>query len=202
MPKVLEPTVNAALAEVLQGLRPKSWTARAEETGAVEGSAERPDILVEDAAGWPVALEAEWPPAAGVEQEARARLGIRLSESGLPIETAVALIYPLELDEKSGEALRDAIRATEDLQYALFTHRVNQAPERLPASGWLRGNVRDLAMLLHRAAVPVGRVDTRAKGSEAGYVAMMVVLRAMERIYHSASVGYRRRRSSVYSNFS
>ena len=168
MPKVLEPTVNAALAEVLQGLRPKSWTVRAEETGAVEGSAERPDILVEDAAGWPVALEAEWPPAAGVEREARDRLGIRLSESGLPIETAVALIYPLELDEKSGETLRDAIRATEDLQYALFTHRVNQAPERLPASGWLRGNVRDLAMLLHRAAAPAGRVDALAEELERG----------------------------------
>lgn len=168
MPKVLEPTVNAAVAEVLQGLRPKSWTARAEETGAVQGSAERPDILVEDAAGWPVAVEAEWHPAATVESEALSRLHIRLSESGLPIETAIALIYPLELDGKSGAELRDAIRATENLQYALYAHRENEAAERLPASGWLRGNIRDLAMLLHRAAAPAGRVDALAEELERG----------------------------------
>ena len=168
MPKVLEPTVNVALAEVLQGLRPKSWTVRAEETGAVQGSAERPDILVEDAAGWPVAIEAEWPPAAGVEEEAQNRLYRRLSESGLFIETAIALIYPLELDDKSGQDLRDAILATEDLRYALYTHRENEAAERLPSSGWLRGNVRDLAMLLHRAAAPAGRVDALAEELERG----------------------------------
>ena len=168
MPKVLEPTVNAALAEVLQGLRPKSWRVRAEETGAVQGSAERPDILVEDAAGWPVAVEAEWPPAAGVEEEAQNRLYRRLSEGGLFIETAIALIYPLELDGKSGQALRDAILATEDLRYALYTHRENEPAERLPGSGWLRGNVRDLAMLLHRAAAPAGRVDALAEELERG----------------------------------
>ena len=168
MPRVLEPTVNVALAEVLQGLRPKSWTVRAEEAGAVQGSAERPDILVEDAAGWPVAIEAEWPPAAGVEDEAQNRLDRHLSEGGLPIETAIALIYPLELDDKSGQTLGDAILATEDLQYALYTHRKNEAPERLPSSGWLRGNVRDLAMLLHRAAAPAGPVDALAEELERG----------------------------------
>ena len=134
----------------------------------MQGSAERPDILVEDAAGWPVAVEAEWPPAAGVEEEAQNRLYRRLSESGLFIETAIALIYPLELDGKSGQALRDAILVTEDLRYALYTHRENEAAERLPNSGWLRGNVRDLAMLLHRAAAPAGRVDALAKELETG----------------------------------
>ena len=53
-----EQTINTALGEVLNGLR-RSWTIRAEETGGVLDGGGRPDILVEDASGWPVVIEAE-----------------------------------------------------------------------------------------------------------------------------------------------
>ena len=45
---------------------------------------------------------------------------------------------------------------------------INRPPERLPASGWLTGNVRDLAVLVQRATAPPPRVDALAKRLENG----------------------------------
>lgn len=168
MPATSEPEVNIALGEVLRDLRPGSWTVRTEPIGAISGSGKRPDIIVEDASGWPVAVEAEWDPAATVDDDAFLRIGLELSSGGLAIETAIPVIYPLDLDGLSGEPLRDAIRAAENLQFALYTHRPNEPAERLPSSGYIRGNVRDLAMLIQRAATPPSRVDRLADQLEAG----------------------------------
>ena len=168
MPATSEPEVNIALGEVLRDLRPGSWTVRTEPIGAISGSGKRPDIIVEDASGWPVAVEAEWDPAATVDDDAFLRIGLELSSGGLAIETAIPVIYPLDLDGLSGEPLRDAIRAAENLQFALYTHRPNEPAERLPSSGYIRGNVRDLAMLIQRAATPVARVDALADELERG----------------------------------
>lgn len=98
MPRTSEPEVNIALGEVLRSLRPTSWSVRTEPIGAIHDSAKRPDILIADPAGWPVAVEGEWAPAATVEADAIGRLGLRLTDSGLDIETAIAVIYPLELN--------------------------------------------------------------------------------------------------------
>ncbi len=168
MPATSEPEVNIALGEVLRSLRPDGWTVRTEPIGAISGSSKRPDILVEDASGWPVAVEAEWEPAATVDDDAFLRIGLELSSGGFAIETAIPVVYPLELDGLSGEPLRDAIRGTENLQFALYTHRENESAERLPVDGYVRGNVRDLAMLIHRAATPPSRVDRLADQLEAG----------------------------------
>ena len=45
---------------------------------------------------------------------------------------------------------------------------INRPPERLPASGWLTGNVRDLAVLVQRATAPPPRVDALAQRLENG----------------------------------
>ena len=64
-----EQTLNVALGEVLDGLR-HSWRARAEQTGNILEGGGRPDILVEDASGWPVVIEAERANYASAEQDA------------------------------------------------------------------------------------------------------------------------------------
>ena len=162
-----EQTVNAALGEALRGLR-RSWTVLAETPGALDGGG-RADALVLEAAGWPVAVEAELAHHASAEAEAQSRLGRRPVASRHPIETAVALVYPPAFASLDGAPLRAAIDATDALEYALYSRGGDGAPpDRLPASGWLRGSVRDLAMLVQRAAVPARRVDALAAALERG----------------------------------
>ena len=167
MPSTHEQTVNVALGEVLGGLR-KSWQVDAEKTGGVLQGGGRPDVLVEEASGWPVVIEAELSDHAGAEKDATARLGRTVAATGRSIETAVALLYPSALHNLDGQALRTAIGEADDFEYALYTRRPNQDPERLPATGWLRGTARDLAMLLHRASIPAQRVDELAQALEGG----------------------------------
>ena len=162
-----EQTINTALGEVLNGLR-RSWTIRAEETGGVLDGGGRPDILIEDASGWPVVIEAERTNYTSAERDATARLGRRVAHTGLQIETAIALVYPDALTYLDGEPLRDAINRTDELEYALYTRRNNAPPERLPDEGWIRGSVRDLAMLTHRATTPPSRVESLAIEFEHG----------------------------------
>ena len=167
MPSTHEQTVNVALGEVLGNLR-KSWRVDPEKTGGILQGGGRPDVLIEEASGWPVVIEAELSDHAGAEKDAIERLGRTVASSGRSIETAVALVYPPVLHTLDGQALRAAIGRADDLEYALYTRCPGQAPERLPESGWLRGSVRDLAMLLHRAAIPAQRVEKLAEALERG----------------------------------
>ena len=159
-----EQTLNVALGEVLGGLR-RSWTVKVEELGALDGGG-RADIIVLEASGWPVVVEAERSNYASAETDAVVRLGRTVE--GRPIETAIALVYPPELHSLAGAALRTAINRTGGLEYVLYTRRINEPPERLPEAGWIRGGVRDLAMLVNRAAVPAPRVEALATEIERG----------------------------------
>ena len=164
-----EHTLNVALGEVLDGMR-HSWRVLDERTGGVLVGGGRPDILVLDAFGWPVVIEAERSNHASAEQDAIARLGKRPTGSDHHIETAIALVYPAAFQQLSGEALREAIRTTDALEYALYTHVLDdeRGRERLPASGWLQGSAIELAMLVHRAATPGHRVEALADALEEG----------------------------------
>ena len=164
-----EDTINTALGEVLQALRPTSWRVLAEEQRTLRGSAKRPDVLIEEPAGWPVVIEAERENHAGAEGDALARLGAVVESSAREIESAIALVYPPDVREQTGgKAIRAALRETDGLEYALYTATSGDAVDRLPTSGWLRGNVRDLAMLAHRASTPEPRVQRLAATLEQG----------------------------------
>ena len=103
-----EHTLNVALGEVLGRLR-LSWRTRSEQTGHVLMEGGRPDILIEEASGWPIAIEAERSNHASAEADAQARLGRRVASTGRQIETAIALVYPANLHSLDGSALRYAI---------------------------------------------------------------------------------------------
>ena len=169
-----EDTINVQLGEVLQELRPTSWRVLAEHQRTLRNTNARPDILIEEPAGWPVVIEAERENHASAETDARARLGVVVNETGRPIESAIALVYPAEVREQTGgKATRAALYATASLEYALYTATSGDLVDRLPESGWLRGNVRDLAMLVQRAAIPAPRierlVDTLEHGVSSAY---------------------------------
>ena len=162
-----EHTINVALGEVLGRLR-RSWTTRSEQTGQVLIGGGRPDILIEEASGWPVVIEAERTNRTNAENEAKERLGRTVARSGRQIETAIALVYPEDVHSLDGAALRNSLQATSALEFALYTRRIDQEPERLPTHGWLSGSLVDLAMLVRRAAVPPPRVETLATELENG----------------------------------
>ena len=162
-----EHTLNVALGEVLGRLR-QSWTTRTEQIGNVLEEGGRPDILIEEASGWPVVIEAERSSHASAENDAKERLGKTSADSSRRIETAIALVYPQAIHALDGAKLRKAIDNTQDLEYALYTHRPGDPPDRLPSEGWIRGGVRDLAMLVHRAAVPPPRIEALATELENG----------------------------------
>ena len=164
-----EHTINVALGDILQELRPNSWRVLSEERGALQNSAKRPDILLLEPAGWPVVIEAERENHASAENDALARLRETVKEASGAIESAIALVYPPDVREQTGgRAIRAALRQTEALEYALYTATSGDAVERLPQSGWLRGNVRDLAMLAQRAAIPAQRVERLVDALEHG----------------------------------
>ena len=162
-----EHTLNVALGEVLGRLR-QSWTTRSERTGQVLTGGGRPDILVEEASGWPVVIEAERSNRARAEDDAKARLGRQVASTGRFVETAIALVYPQVLHSLDGPELREAMQSTVDLDFALYTRNLDGVPERLPSQGWVTGSVRDLAMLVHRAAVPPPRIEELASKLENG----------------------------------
>ena len=159
-----EQTVNVALGEELAKLR-EGWSVLADRTGRVLTGGGRPDVLVLEPAGWPVAIEAKHSPnRRGAEQSAINRLGSKPVRDKHTIETAIALVYPSEFADLDGAPLRRAIRETTGLEYALYTHITDHEHERerLPVSGWLHGGLKDLAMLVRRATIPARRVDELA----------------------------------------
>ena len=107
-----EQTINTAVAEVLTDLS-QSWRVQAEKTGKIFLDGGRPDVLIEEPAGWPVVIEAEVANHRQAEIDAETRLGKRLAHSPRSVETAVALVYPEDLRRYSGRGLRDAIRVSE-----------------------------------------------------------------------------------------
>ena len=163
-----EQTINSALGEVLHGLR-SSWTVRTEHTGGVFEGGGRPDILIEDASGWPVVIEADRSNHEGAEHDALVRIARKVASTGLTVETAIALVYPEELSHIDGAELRNAVSEFATLEYALYTRqRVGGPAERLPQEGWLSSDIRDLAMFVHRAAAPAPRVEELADAYQRG----------------------------------
>ena len=158
MPTTHEHTINVALGEVLGDLRPHSWRVVSEQQGQLRGGG-RPDILIEEASQWPVVIEAEKTDHDSAELDAKQRLGRIVNETRKPVESAIAVVYPPEMADVDGQQLRDALRTTEALEYALLTRTLGGGVERLPESGWLKGSLRDLAMLAHRASIPAPRID-------------------------------------------
>ena len=104
----------------------------------------------------------------GLKKRPLVASGRRVADSGREIETAIALVYPPELHTLDGAQLRRAIARAKELEYVLYTQGTDGMPERLPRRGWIGGGVRDLAALVHRAAIPPPRVDELAKALETG----------------------------------
>ena len=176
-PRQTEPSANTVLGEMLKGML-SGCQVRAEHTGLIAGrSGLQLDNLITAPDRAPVAVEAEYLPARTVEQEATARLGLRVVDEPNPIEAAIALRYPRDVGD--ADDLRTAITAAE-LSYCVFTLEWGkEESQRFPASGWLTGSVADLADLIRLVSIPQHAVDAAATALEEGIDHAVTILHDM-----------------------
>ena len=158
MPKTAEPAFNPELATALRKKHPR-WSDRigVEQTGVlIEAPGFRPDIIVRHPGGLPVSVETEYTPARTVEDDARERLGKTLQETGDSIEQALAVRIPKALASANQNDLEAEIeKAT--LEFCILSGDP-ESPRRWPATGWLDGNVDDLAACIELAAHSENRI--------------------------------------------
>ncbi len=155
MPRHTEPSANNALGSLLQTMLGKA-TVRSENTQMIEDHPGlRPDIVITAPGRSPVVVESEYLPPATVEDEARSRLGLKVTTGGGVIEAAIALRYPADVGD--ADDLHTAVAAAA-VDYCVFT-KERDAVARFPQSGWLHGSIADLADLARLVSVPQNAVD-------------------------------------------
>ena len=166
-----EHTINDALAGVLRGTR-RAWqqssVVRSENTGMLKGSNERPDILVIEPTVSPVVIETEVLPARDVESEATSRLGKQMRVTGRPILSSIAVRLPQRLRTEQGSFLQSELENASDIEMALYTGSDPSSNTRWPHSGWIRGRVSDLSILVQYASVPPEVIEKAADQLVAG----------------------------------
>ena len=164
MPHQTEPSANNATGGLLQAMLPRSRV-RSEHTQAISGHPGlQPDILITAPGRAPVVIEAEYMPAHTVEVEARSRLGLEVASNGRPIEAAIALRYPEDLRE--AHDLHTALSSAR-LSYCVFTESAEDV-HRFPESGWLDGDLEDLADMVRLVSVPQRAVDRATTAVQEG----------------------------------
>ena len=160
-PRQMEPNANNALGNLLRGMMP-GCTVRSENTQTFPDYPGRhSDVLITGPGRAPVAVEAEYEPAAEVEQDARERLGLKVVDETRSIEAAIAVRYPPSVEEAYDVA---AAVAAARLSYAVL----REDGSRFPESGWLHGSVTEVADLARLVSVPQKEVDAAAEKMEAG----------------------------------
>ena len=164
-----EPEINIALAETLDALR-ANWRVSGEQLGRTQGP-RRPDILAVAHGSAPVVIETEVVPAATVEADARARLGVALTDGAI-VNAAIAVRVPARFRDLEGEALRNALRRTDaGLEYALLSGAAPDQHDRFPDAGWLVGGATDLARLAYQASIPLRAIENAANRLQQGVIA-------------------------------
>ena len=173
MQRQIEPNANNALGNRLRPMLGKSVVRAQNSRVIVDQPNLQPDVLITASGRSPVVVEAEYLPAANVEEEARGRLGLEVVDGRRRIEAAIALRYPEAVRTATDQ--ESALRAAR-LDYCVFTAaKYGPAPERaiksiarFPESGWLEGSLSDLAELIRLVSVPQLAVDAAADALEKG----------------------------------
>ena len=155
---IREDQLNGRIATLLQRMAPR-WNVYGEDKGAFKGNERQPDILIIQPGAQPVVIENEYLPARYVESETRARLGENLDAAVVHatgrINASIALRTPELLKHLEGlDEVDQALTQGIELEYALFTGQSETEATRFPKTGFIRGNIRDLAAFAEYAAVP------------------------------------------------
>ena len=178
---ILESQLNGRIATLLDRMT-SLWNVRGENRGAFQGSQRQPDILVTQTGAQPLVIENEYLPANTVESEARERLGESLDagvvQASGQVNSVVALRSPLKLHDCAGLDDVDAMLTQGiTIEYALFTGSSSVDFTRFPESGFIQGNIRDLASFMVYAATPEDAVQRAVMVLEEGVKDAAAVLK-------------------------
>ena len=178
---VIEDQLNGRIATLLDRMNSR-WSALGENKGAFQGNQRRPDILIVQTGAQPVVIENEYVPAGNVEAEARYRLGESLDPDVVlfsgKVSAAIALRSPTDLHDCAGLDDVDAMLMSGiTLEYALFCGPGAVDCTRFPKSGYIPGNIRDLAAFAMYAAIPEDAVQRAIAILEEGVHNAAAILR-------------------------
>ena len=153
-----ETQLNGRVATLLDRMNVR-WDVHAEMKGAFVSGQTQPDILVLPKGGRPVVIENEYLPARTLEDEAIARLGEKLDEDVTGVEgevnAVVALKTPRELRQIRGfDRLDEELRTKTRFEYCVYSGPDGESFSRFPESGFVSGNIRDLASFITYASTP------------------------------------------------
>ena len=198
MARTQEKLFNAVLGDILRNRHPR-WEIQAESTRVLsEGAGLQPDLVIDHFDGLPVIVETEFMPARGVEDDAKARLGLTLDDDGREIEQVIALRVPDPLSTGKQGTLRETIEAEQGLEFCLFSigpagsegapAGARKPPVRWPQTGWIAGNVDDLADWIELASLSENRVAEGLSVLEEGIsqAANRVIKRASDQLQEIA----------------
>lgn len=164
--KVHEQEFNHALGAALGDTRTR-WRENpsiivAERLGLLRGdsgkSAGRADILVVDPQMPPVAIECSFSDR-DADNDAKKRLGLRVKGSGR-IQSAISVLIPKKFRKIANPKRELANEAT--IHYALY-QTSKDGMRRWPESGFIDGNVQNLADLLSAASLPKEEIERTAE---------------------------------------
>ncbi len=173
-----EGVFNVILADVLRDMHPR-WHQyiEAEQTRKfVNHWSRQPDLLIHHPNGLPVIVETEFMPGRTVEDDAKSRLGEMLEADSNPIEQTIAVRIPQQLSVASQGDLSRLIRETTDFHFCVFSAGTKDAI-RWPENGWLKGTVKDMAMLIEHASLSENRIASGVRILETGVAQASYMLR-------------------------
>lgn len=179
MPNQIEPNANNALGDLLRDMMPGCHILSENTQTFPDYPGRHADVLITAPGRSPVVVEAEYAPAAEVDQDARERLGFRVAGEPRTVEAAIVLRYPQSVEEAYD--LRQSL-AGAHLSYYVLHQNDGQDPIRFPESGWLEGSVSDLADLARLVSVPQREVDVAADRLQAGIDAAADTLDQLEKL--------------------
>lgn len=191
MPRTNETVFNVRLLNVLETKHPR-WRdySSVEQQGLLRETAQRPDLVIRLPGGIPVVLEMEFMPARSVEEDARARLGKFLQDSGDRIEQTIAVRIPRNLSQVPQAELEEYIE-TAGFRYCTYSLGEGDGAVRWPATGWLEGGVDDLAScienvsLSERLLAEGAQILERSIGEAAGKLRETAGVHALEKMAQS-----------------
>lgn len=180
-----ETQLNGRVATLLDRMNVR-WDVHAEMKGAFVGGQGQPDILVlpkgGSAGGLAVVIENEYVPARTLEDEAIDRLGEKLDEDVTgeegEVNAVVALKSPRELRRIRGfDRLDEELRSKTRFEYCVYNGSGRDDYSRFPESGFVSGNIRDLAGFITYASTPEEVVRKSVEILEGGIAAGASVIR-------------------------
>ena len=174
MPHQTEPSVNNALGNLLRRMMRGSEIYSETTQTFPDYPGRHADVLVTSPGRSPVAIEAEYLPAPEAEDDAKNRLGLRVTHEPRTIEASIAVRYPAEVDQAY-----DLDKAVGDCRLSYCV--LYEDSTRFPESGWLEGGAEDLADLTRLVSVPQKEVEAAADNLQQGIETAAIVLDEMDK---------------------